>query len=142
MFSHLCSLSSFLLIYKDISYILDMNPLWFTWIINTLLHSVAYFFMLLITSFNEQKFQTKIKGTFSFLVISLSSLLYTLVCTDTEENFKNSPFYHMKLNWELNLTTVKNNSLLPYGLNSYIPSFNVFSSFDSLCVRNHHQWQP
>lgn len=91
------------------------------------------FFTLLITSFNEQKFQTKIKGTFSFLVISLSSLLYTLVCTYTEENFKNSPFYHMKLNWELNLTTVKNNSLLAYGLNSYIPSFNVFFLHLTVC---------
>lgn len=85
---------SFLLIYKDTAYILDLNPLWFT---------------------------------LSFLVISLSSLLDILVCTNTEENFKIFPFYHIKLIWELNLFTVKGNPVLPYGLKSVLPSFNILS---------------
>lgn len=102
-----------------------------TWIICCLyvlryLHLVCgLLFHALDSIFYWMKISNQISGIVPFLIVLVPSLIYTFVCTNTEKNFKIVSFYYMNLSWEFNLSAIKNNSFLPYGLKRDIPSFNI-----------------
>lgn len=100
------------------------------------------FFMFFIASFNEEKVQTKISGTLSFLVISLSSLLYILVkYVQTQKRtskFSLSTILSSFENWISLLLKVTHCFHMVWKV-SY-PASTFFPSSDTLWDRNRHQW--